>query len=56
MVGVFMSDQYRIDILSGQIQACKPARHFARPETGIDQHTGIPGFDQQGVAAAAAAE
>jgi hypothetical protein len=56
VVGVLMRDKDGIDITGGQAQPFESARNFARPETGIDQHTGIPGFDQQGVAAAAAAE
>ncbi len=56
VIGVFMRDQYRINIIARQVQAFKPTRHFARPEAGINQYAGISGFDQQGVTPAAAAE
>lgn len=56
VIGVFMRNQNRIDILAREIQACQPARDFARSETGIDQHPCISAFDQQGIALAAAAE
>lgn len=56
VIGVFVRDQYGVDIVSRQTQSLQPARHFARTKSRIDQHASTSCFDQQGVTSATTAE
>lgn len=56
VIGMFVRNQHRIDIVTSKVQPRKPPRHFPRSKTGIDQDTRIACFDQQSVTPAAAAE
>ncbi len=56
MIGMLMGYQDGIDISNRDAEPFKASRHFAGPESRVDQDTGSPGFDQQAVSPAAAAE
>jgi hypothetical protein len=56
VIGMLMGYQDGIDISNRDAEPFKASRHFAGPESRVDQDTGSPGFDQQAVSPAAAAE
>ena len=54
MVAVFVRDQNSVDMLRTRAaQRFKPAQHFFFPESGVNEESRAPRFEQRGVACAA---
>jgi len=54
MIAMFVGDQNRVDMLGTfPAKRFKPPEHFFAAESGINQESRAPGFEQRGVARAA---